>query len=155
MCLVFHHQLQVSMENRLWVSSCCSSVEREGNSSVANPSPSLKNRTCLGSASQPRVSMSRYYNVKESHGKHHYFAAGDDLEQPVLEYISWSFRYPVLCGFRRRGANAEPLPGQHMDSSVQHQGDLQEQIRSLLGGWSAREPSAAQVSFHLHHSSLI
>lgn len=52
----------------------------------------------------------------------------------------------MLRGFRRSGSDAESLPGKHVDTSVQHQRDLQEQIGPLLGGGSAREPSAAQVT---------
>ncbi|KAJ8290247.1 hypothetical protein GJAV_G00010470 [Gymnothorax javanicus] len=53
--------------------------------------------------------------------------------------------HSMLCGLRRRGANAEPFPGQHVDARGQHAGSLQGQVRPLLGGGRAREPPAAQV----------
>lgn len=54
-------------------------------------------------------------------------------------------RNPVLYWLWGCCTYAEPDPGEHMDSCLQHQRRLQEQIRPLLGCWGSWESTAAQV----------
>lgn len=144
------------MGNSLWLFSSCSLVAGRDKSSMANPSHSLTNPTCPGLDLQPRVSLIQgnfssplfqFTTRQKRFWQTWCFSTATliFLNFKMILVVFWYSRHPLLRGFRWGGADAEPLPGQHMDPSVQHERDVQKQVWSLLGGGSAWESSTTQV----------